>query len=50
MCLVEDLERNDGSTEKPFYMSKGLKKVLGKKNKLPKGKDGDDEAMKEEDM
>jgi hypothetical protein len=30
---VEDLERNDGSEEKPYYMSKKLKKILGKKNK-----------------
>ena len=50
-ALVEDLERNDGSPEKPYYMAKGLKNVLGKKNKRPKGKDGDStEAMKEESM
>ena len=30
---VEDLERNDGSNEKPYYMSKKLMKILGKKNK-----------------
>ena len=30
---VEDLERNDGTDEKPYYMSKRLKKILGKKNK-----------------
>ncbi|WAR31027.1 CTL2-like protein [Mya arenaria] len=39
---VEDLEMNDGSAEKPYYMSKGLMKVLGKKNKQlkePEGKD-----------
>ncbi|GFN76349.1 histone-lysine N-methyltransferase SETMAR [Plakobranchus ocellatus] len=29
---VEDLERNDGSAAKPYFMSKGLMKVLGKKN------------------
>jgi choline transporter-like protein 2/4/5 len=29
---VEDLERHDGSQEKPYYMSKGLMKILGKKN------------------
>lgn len=29
---VEDLERNDGSPEKPYYMSKDLMKILGKKN------------------
>jgi len=30
--VVEDLERNDGSEEKPYYMTKGLMKILGKKN------------------
>lgn len=32
--LVEDCERNDGSAEKPYFMSKNLMKILGKKNKL----------------
>lgn len=30
---VEDIERNDGSAERPFYMSRGLQKILGKKQK-----------------
>lgn len=30
---VEDSERNDGTPEKPYYMSKSLKKIIGKKNK-----------------
>ena len=30
---VEDEERNDGSAEKPYYMSSDLKNILGKKNK-----------------
>jgi len=30
---VEDLEMNDGSPDKPYFMSKGLMKILGKKNK-----------------
>jgi choline transporter-like protein 2/4/5 len=29
---VEDLERNDGSAEKPYYMSKTLMKIMNKKN------------------
>lgn len=33
---MEDLERNDGSTEKPYYMSKGLMSILNKSNKAPK--------------
>lgn len=28
-----DLERNDGSPAKPYYMSKELMGILGKKNK-----------------
>jgi len=36
LCFLEDLERNDGSVEKPYFMGKGLRKVLGKKNKKPK--------------
>ena len=40
---------NDGSAEKPYFMSKGLMKILGKKNKLeePKSsKDKNDKADK----
>uniref|UniRef100_A0A4W4GGX9 Choline transporter-like protein n=1 Tax=Electrophorus electricus TaxID=8005 RepID=A0A4W4GGX9_ELEEL len=35
LCFLEDLERNDGSAEKPYYMSKSLMKILNKKNKQP---------------
>ncbi|XP_025113577.1 LOW QUALITY PROTEIN: choline transporter-like protein 4 [Pomacea canaliculata] len=35
LCFLEDLERNDGSVEKPYFMSKGLMSILGKKNKKP---------------
>uniref|UniRef100_A0A1W7RIF5 Choline transporter-like protein n=1 Tax=Agkistrodon contortrix contortrix TaxID=8713 RepID=A0A1W7RIF5_AGKCO len=38
LCFLEDLERNDGSQEKPYYMSKSLMKILNKKNKKPKDK------------
>lgn len=34
---VEDLERNDGSQERPYYMPKSLLKILGKKNEVPTG-------------
>lgn len=30
---VEDLERNDGSPERPYLMPESLRKVLNKKNK-----------------
>ena len=33
LCFLEDLERNDGSEERPYYMSKDMMKVLGKKNR-----------------
>jgi len=29
---VEDLERNDGSVEKPYFMNKELLEILGKRN------------------
>lgn len=32
-CFLEDSERNDGSAEKPFYMSKNLSDILNKSNK-----------------
>ncbi|XP_069491114.1 choline transporter-like protein 4 [Ambystoma mexicanum] len=36
LCFLEDLERNDGSQEKPYYMPKSLMSILNKKNKAPK--------------
>lgn len=30
--LVEDLERNDGSTEKPYYMNHSLMKIMKAKS------------------
>ncbi|XP_016952175.1 choline transporter-like 2 [Drosophila biarmipes] len=32
LCFLEDCERNDGSREKPYFMSKRLKKILRRKN------------------
>lgn len=32
---MEDLERHDGSAEKPYFMSPDLKKLLKKRNKAP---------------
>ncbi|XP_069121444.1 choline transporter-like protein 2 [Argopecten irradians] len=34
LCFLEDLEMHDGSAEKPYFMSKGLMKIIGKKNKF----------------
>uniref|UniRef100_A0A8D2ISP7 Choline transporter-like protein n=1 Tax=Varanus komodoensis TaxID=61221 RepID=A0A8D2ISP7_VARKO len=36
LCFCEDLERNDGSTSKPYYMSASLHRILGKKELSPK--------------
>ncbi|XP_055842030.1 choline transporter-like 2 isoform X3 [Episyrphus balteatus] len=36
LCFLEDCERNDGSEEKPYFMSKQLMKILHKRNKMPK--------------
>jgi len=32
LCFLEDLERNDGSREKPYFMSKDLMNILNKSN------------------
>ncbi|NXD74163.1 CTL2 protein, partial [Eolophus roseicapillus] len=33
LCFLEDLERNDGSSQKPYFMSPDLRKLLKKRNK-----------------
>lgn len=43
LCFLEDLERHDGSAEKPYYMSKELMNIVGKKNRFGKGKEDDDD-------
>lgn len=37
LCFLEDLERNNGSQERPYYMPVALMKILGKKNEVPAG-------------
>uniref|UniRef100_A0AAQ6AF74 Choline transporter-like protein n=1 Tax=Amphiprion ocellaris TaxID=80972 RepID=A0AAQ6AF74_AMPOC len=36
LCFCEDLERNDGSSSRPYYMSPGLHKILRKGEEIPK--------------
>ncbi|XP_030630574.1 choline transporter-like protein 5-A [Chanos chanos] len=36
LCFCEDLERNDGTPDKPFLMSPGLHRILGKPEQSPK--------------
>lgn len=33
ICFLEDMERNDGSPERPYFATKSLMKVMNKKNK-----------------
>lgn len=33
VTAVEDLERNDGTPERPYLMPESLRKILNKKNK-----------------
>ncbi|CAH2314470.1 choline transporter 4 [Pelobates cultripes] len=39
LCFLEDLERNDGSQEKPYYMPKSLMSILNKKNRPPESEE-----------
>ncbi|XP_070531870.1 choline transporter-like protein 2 [Ptychodera flava] len=41
LCFLEDLERHDGSAEKPYYMNKELMKIAGAKSKKEKEKNDD---------
>ena len=34
LCFLEDLERNDGTPSRPYFMSKGLQDVVGKMNQF----------------
>jgi hypothetical protein len=33
LCFLEDSEKNDGSAERPFYMTEALKNIMGVNNK-----------------
>ncbi|KAM4696200.1 choline transporter-like protein 4 [Rhinophrynus dorsalis] len=39
LCFLEDLERNDGSADKPYYMPKSLMSILNKKNRPPQSEE-----------
>ena len=34
LCFLEDLERNDGTPQRPYFMSSGLQNVVGKMQKF----------------
>ncbi|XP_078075151.1 choline transporter-like protein 5 isoform X1 [Mustelus asterias] len=37
LCFLEDLERNDGSADRPYFMSKTLMKILNVRNRAAEG-------------
>ena len=38
ICYLEDMERNDGSSSKPFIMSRQLRLLLGKMERSRRGR------------
>ena len=40
LCFLEDLERNDGSKERPYFMSRSLRQILGKMEQAALGRPG----------
>ena len=44
---VDDLEKNDGSVDKPYFMSKSLLAVYGNKNAAPPQEDDSKHDVKE---
>ncbi|XP_068607309.1 choline transporter-like protein 2 [Brachionichthys hirsutus] len=41
LCFCEDLERNDGSSDRPYFMSPGLHEILSKTKRLEDDGDAD---------
>ena len=39
LCFLEDLERNDGTPERPYFMGKGMQKVVGKRQQFRDDRD-----------
>ena len=49
LSFLEDVEKNDGSSEKPFYMSKGLQAITKKyQSDLQNDANNSDENAKDE--
>uniref|UniRef100_A0A8C5DMP8 Choline transporter-like protein 2 n=1 Tax=Gouania willdenowi TaxID=441366 RepID=A0A8C5DMP8_GOUWI len=49
LCFCEDLERNDGSTERPYFMSPELHEILSKVKKQEDEHDGVEQPDAQED-
>ena len=41
LCFLEDLEVNDGTPEKPYYMTRDLMKLLSKRNQRDESEKND---------
>ena len=46
MCALIDLNENNGSQEKPYFMSKDLKKILGVENEKKEPKEENSRNIK----
>lgn len=48
LCFVKDLDVNDGSKEKPYFMTKGLQRIVEKYNEgsIHSKKDSEDQEVK----
>ncbi|KAG7486524.1 hypothetical protein JOB18_032881 [Solea senegalensis] len=44
LCFCEDLERNDGSSDRPYFMSPELHEILSKAKRLDEDHDGAEQA------
>uniref|UniRef100_A0A3P8TKV5 Choline transporter-like protein 2 n=1 Tax=Amphiprion percula TaxID=161767 RepID=A0A3P8TKV5_AMPPE len=44
LCFCEDLERNDGSSERPYFMSPELHEILSKTKRVEEDRDGVEQA------
>ena len=48
LCFLEDLERNDGSKERPYFMSRRLHQILGNMEETARSQGRGREAGREE--
>ncbi|XP_066928594.1 choline transporter-like protein 4 isoform X2 [Clytia hemisphaerica] len=45
LSFLEDMERHDGSPEKPYFMTKSLKNIMDKRNRPPPKREEEEVAM-----
>uniref|UniRef100_A0A672JAY4 Choline transporter-like protein 2 n=1 Tax=Salarias fasciatus TaxID=181472 RepID=A0A672JAY4_SALFA len=49
LCFCEDLERNDGSSERPYFMSAKLHKILSKTKMVEEDQDGEETPLQQQE-